>query len=81
MDRSQDRHGRTKAFSYDNNSERLLGKSNEMLYNSHPEYQEVSGLHTQCVVYATCYTETMLQRAKVEDPGFFAKKGISKEEL
>ena len=60
MDRSSPRHGSTKAFSFDNNSAQLVGKSNIDLYNSYPEYKEVSELHKQCLTYATCYTETML---------------------
>ena len=52
-----------------------------MAYDSFGEYKDASTLHKACVVYATAYTETMLTRAKAEDPEIFALRGMSKAEM
>ena len=75
----QDRHSRTKAFSYDNSH--LGGRTQLDTYNSYKDYKDVSTLHKTCILYATAYTETMLTRAKAEDPDIFAMKGMSKSEM
>ena len=52
-----------------------------MAYDSYSDYVDVSNLHRSCLVYATAYTETMLSRAKAEDPEIFAMRGMSKHEM
>ena len=52
-----------------------------MAYEAHNNYKESKDAHALCILYATAYTETMLMRAKAEDPDIFAMKGMSKEEM
>ena len=41
----------------------------------------MKAVHDRCLTFATAYTETMLQRALVEDPELFAVKGMNKAEM
>ena len=75
----QPRDSESKPFSFTNGQ--LAGKSQKMAYDSFGEYKDASTLHKACVVYATAYTETMLTRAKAEDPEIFALRGMSKAEM
>ena len=52
-----------------------------MAYDADPNFKESTAMHTACIVYATAYTETMLTRAKAEDPEIFAMRGMAKEEM
>ena len=63
------------------NNKQLEGKSITMKYTSYPDFIEANAVHRACIVYATAYTETMLTRAKAEDPEIFAMRGMSKEEM
>ena len=56
-------------------------KSESIKYKEDPVYSEANDAHTACMIYANAYTETMLTRAKVEDPEIFAMKGMSKSEM
>ena len=73
------RDGDTKPFSFRNDM--LKPKSTRMLYEEDPKFNDAQALYANCTVYALAYTETMLTRAKVEDPEIFAVKGMSKEEM
>ena len=73
------RDSESKPFSFNNSI--LGGKSQKMAYDAYQDYSDASTLHQACVVYATAYTETMLTRAKAEDPEIFAMRGMSKEEM
>ena len=75
----QPRDSESKPFSFNNRM--LGGKSQKMDYDSFSDYKDASTLHHACLVYATAYTETMLTRAKAEDPEIFAMRGMSKEEM
>ena len=59
----------------------LKGKSTKEKYLEHPDYRAANRLFESCVTYATAYTETMLTRAKAEEPEIFAIKGMSKQEM
>ena len=73
------RDSESKPFSFHNSA--LAGKSQKMNYDSYGDFKDASTLHQACVVYATAYTETMLTRAKAEDPEIFAMRGMSKGEM
>ena len=75
----QERKSVTKPFSVD--LDNVGGRSVEEAFNKYPQFKATDGLHKKCIVYATAYTETMLTRAKVEDPEIFAVKGMSKQEM
>ena len=57
------------------------GKSEREAFDKYTRFRATDTLHKKCIVYATAYTETMLTRAKVEDPEIFAVKGMSKHEM
>ena len=52
-----------------------------MAYEADPNFKQSTAMHDACIVYATAYTETMLTRAKAEDPEIFAMRGMAKEEM
>tara|TARA_B110000305_G_C18868612_1_gene372078 strand:+ start:161 stop:319 length:159 start_codon:yes stop_codon:yes gene_type:complete len=52
-----------------------------MEYEADPKFKDAQDIYANCMVYATAYTETMLTRAKAEDPEVFAVKGMSKDEM
>ena len=74
----QERVPLSKPFSMELNDS---GKSVRESFESHPEFRTTDGLYKKCLIYATAYTETMLSRAKIEDPEIFAVKGMSKPEM
>ena len=59
----------------------LLGKSGKEDYDKFPHYRATADAESKCIMMATAYTETMLTRAKLEDPEIFAVKGMSKSEM
>ena len=73
------RDSESKAFSVPGRN--IGGKSQLDQMESYPEFKDASQIHKACVIYATAYTETMLTRAKAEDPEIFAMRNISKEEM
>ena len=73
------RTGDSKPFSFKNAA--LKGASIKMEYEDDPKFKDAQDLYANCMVYATAYTETMLTRAKAEDPEVFAVKGMSKHEM
>ena len=77
----QERHTNKKAFSYDKDSFEVIGRSNEMLYDSYPKYAEAEYNAHSCKEYAMAYTNTMLNRAQTEDNEIFAKKGMNRTEM
>ena len=62
----QDRIPVSKPFSVDLST--VGGKSVKEAFDKYPEFRATDGLYKKCLIYATAYTETMLTRAKVEDP-------------
>ena len=68
-----------KAFSFQHKE--LGSKSLNIKYNEDPVFKGSKDAFSMCIVYATAYTETMLTRAKLEDPEVFAMKGLSKGEM
>ena len=68
-----------KPFSED--PKQMQTASNKEMYDKHPMYKDATRLHKNCLMYAAAYTETMLTRAKAEDPEIFALKGMSKSEM
>ena len=75
----QERRPVEKPFSV--NLSEVGGKSQREAFESNIQFQATDGLYKKCMMYATAYTETMLVRAKVEDPEIFAVKGMSKHEM
>ena len=61
--------------------EALTGASTDERYEKYGNWTEQNKLYKNCLIYATAYTETMLTRAKAEDPEVFATKGMSKQEM
>ena len=75
----QERDNTNKAFSFKHAS--LGGKSTQDEYKQQGSWVDANTLYRNCLMYATAYTETMLTRAKAEDPEIFATKGMSKSEM
>ena len=59
----QPRPNDTKAFSLDKNGAEVVGRSNEMLYDSYNDYSKADYLSRNCHKYAEAFTKTMLDRA------------------
>ena len=74
-----ERDNTNKAFSISHKA--LVGKSTQEEYEKQGTWMDANYLYKNCLVYATAYTETMLTRAKAEDPEIFATKGMSKAEM
>ena len=74
-----ERDGEEKAFSVGPHA--IGGKSGREDYDKYDEFKASSDVARKCMMMATAYTETMLTRAKVEDPEIFAMKGMSKSEM
>ena len=75
----QERPPVSKPFSMDMSM--VGGKSQKEDFDKSPAFKTTDGLFKKCLIYAAAYTETMLTRAKVEDPEIFAVKGMSKSEM
>ena len=75
----QERDNTNKAFSKPHES--LGGKSIQDEYKKNGSWVEANTLYKSCLLYAAAYSETMLTRAKAEDPEIFATKGMSKSEM
>ena len=69
----------TKAFA--ESSTNLKAASTKELYESDPMFKDANRTYKNCLMYAAAYTETMLTRAKAEEPEIFALKGMSKSEM
>ena len=51
------------------------------VYENEPGFIAARDTHNLCALYATAYTQTMLQRLSREQPEFFEEQGISLNEL
>ena len=76
---AQERPGSTKPFAL--TPDLLNGASRTELYDSVPQYKEAKGLYNSCLIYATAYNETMLQRLEKEKPEFYEENNLVKAEL
>ena len=79
MSSAQERSASTKPFAL--SPDMLDGASRNEMFDSYPEYKEAKNLHTMCLVYATAYNETMLQRLEKEKPDFYEENNLVKKEL
>ena len=63
------------------NWQSLRGASTVESYTKDRNFGYVRAAYNGCLMYATSYTQTMLDRVEAERPEFFEEKGVEKDEL
>jgi hypothetical protein len=76
---TSERPNSTKPFAVD--PDYLEGASINDIYDSNEDFKQAKNMHNLCMLYATAYNETMLQRLEKEKPEFYEENNINKREL